>query len=122
MTDVATTYAQLLAAERLDELLGLLGPGCVFQSPFSRWDTTASVTAAYGARAAAFDDLQVHDVLRSTDRAAVLWSASVGGETVEASEVITLEGGHVVRVDVYLRPASVLPAVYAAMTAAWPQR
>lgn len=44
----------------------------------------------------------------------------VAAAYVEASEVLTLRGETISRIDVFLRPAAALESVYQAMVAAWP--
>ena len=119
--DVAARYAAALAADRTDGVLALLADSAQFQSPFTLWDDPAGVRAACTARAAAFAQLVVLDLVAQDERAVLTWEAVVSGQLVQGCEVLTLSGSQVRRIDVYLRPAAVLPAVHAAMRAAWPR-
>jgi hypothetical protein len=64
--------------------------------------------------------LLVKSVIRDHDRAVILWQATIGDAAVEAAELVSISDGAIYRVDVFLRPATVLDAVYQAMVAAWP--
>ena len=119
--DAAVRYAAALTDGRTDSLLAMLADSAQFQSPFTLWDDPAGVGAAYAARATAFTDLVVLEVVAQGDRAVLLWRADVSGRLVEGCEVLTLSRAEVLRVDVYLRPAAVLSDVHAAMKAAWPR-
>ena len=119
--EVAAGYAAALAADRTESVLALLAGSVWFQSPFTRWEDPAGVRAAYTARAAAFSRMTILDLIAQHDRAVLLWQAEASGQLVEGCEVLTLSGGEVIAVDVYLRPAAVLPAVSAAMRDAWPR-
>ena len=68
----------------------------------------------------AFNNLLVKSVIREDDRAVILWQATVSDAQVEAAELVSISDGAIYRVDVFLRPATVLDAVYQAMVAAWP--
>ncbi|HWU11963.1 MAG TPA: nuclear transport factor 2 family protein [Streptomyces sp.] len=118
---IAAAYAAALADDRAEDLVALFGDRPRLQSPFSVWETPSTVRAVCLARTTAFHGVTVAQVLTDDDRAVVLWRATVRGELVEGCEVLTLSAGSVERVDVYLRPAPVLPTVYAAMSAAWPR-
>lgn len=117
-----SAYASALAGGEPQSLIDLLSPDVCFQSPFSLWETPESVAAAVRARCRAFSALQVEQVLQADGRAVLLWRAEVDGQTVEGCDALTLAGGRVTRVDVFLRPAAVLDGVRAAMTAAWPRQ
>jgi len=123
--DVAVTYRQALSSGDVPALLDLLASAAEFQSPFSLWQGREQLALVYRARALAFADLQAIELLAGgaadTSRAALLWRSVVQGHPVEGCEVLTLAEGRVQRVDVFLRPAPVLPVVHAAMTAAWPR-
>lgn len=116
-----SAYATALAGGQPQRLVGLLHTSPTFQSPFSLWETPASVAAAFHARCRAFRDLQVERILQDGGNAVVLWNATVDGQAVEGCEVLTMSAGRVSRVDVFLRPGAALEAVRLAMTAAWPR-
>ncbi len=118
---VASAYATALADASPSALFALFGERPRFHSPFSQWETPSAVRAACTARAAALVGVAVDHVLTQDDHAVLLWRATVRGEPVEGCDVLTLDGSTVDRVDVYLRPAAVLPTVLAAMTDAWPR-
>jgi hypothetical protein len=92
----------------------------VFQSPFHTW-RRRHVPSVFRARGRAFGDLRVGSVLRDRDRALILWRATVDGAPVEGAELVSISDGAIGRIDVFLRPATVLDAVYQAMVAAWPR-
>jgi hypothetical protein len=117
----AMAYATALAAGHSHGLVALLSRAPSFRSPFSLWQTPQSVDAACHARCDAFQNLEIVRVLQDGDYAVLLWHAEVGGQAVEGCEALTLSDGRVSRVDVFLRPATVLDAVRRAMTAAWPR-
>jgi SnoaL-like domain len=117
----AARYAAALAENRAEDVLALFGDRPHFHSPFSVWATPETVRAACAARAIAFADVTVVHLLADDDHAAVLWRATVRGKPVEGCEVLTLAGGAVDQVHVYLRPAAALPTVFAAMSSAWPR-
>lgn len=118
---VASAYASALVDASPEGIVALFGELPRFSSPFSQWETPSAVRAACIARTAALDDVAVDHVLAQDDHAVLLWRATVRGEPVEGCDVLTLTGSAVDRVDVYLRPAAVLPTVLAAMTDAWPR-
>lgn len=120
--EIAACYADALAADDdTSVVLGLMSNSARFESPFTVWEDPGGIRAAYTARSAAFSGLVVMSVITQNDHAVLLWQADVSGQPVEGCEVLTFSAAEVCRVDVYLRPASVLPVVHAAMKAAWPR-
>jgi len=78
------------------------------------------VSSVFRARTSAFSNLLVKSVIRDDDRAVILWQATVSDAQVEAAELVSISDGAIYRVDVFLRPATVLDTVHQAMVAAWP--
>lgn len=115
-----TAYAEALTTTG-QTAVHLLSPTCRFASPFSTWSTPEDVAAVYQARAAAIASVRVERTLRSRDGGgAVVWTGEVDGERVEGCELITCADSAIEQVDLFLRPAGVLPAVLQAMRASWP--
>jgi hypothetical protein len=113
------TYVTALVTGDAGTALTTLSADATFQSPFNTW-RSRHVPSVFRARSSAFSDLQVRSVIRDRDRAVVLWHATVGDARVEAAELVSTSDGVIHQVDVFLRPAAVLDAVYQAMVAAWP--
>jgi ketosteroid isomerase-like protein len=113
------SYVTALAADDADAALATLSADAVFQSPFNTW-RSRHVPSVFRARTSAFSSLQVKSVVRGHDRAVIVWHATVDGAPVEGAELLSVRDGAICRVDVFLRPATVLDAVHQAMVAAWP--
>ena len=119
MNALIDTYVMALATEDAEAALITLSADPTFHSPFRTW-RGRHVPSVFRARTSAFSNLLVKSVIRDHDRAVILWQATVSDAQVEAAEVVSISDGAVCRVDVFLRPATVLDAVYQAMVAAWP--
>ncbi|HEY7008585.1 MAG TPA: nuclear transport factor 2 family protein [Jatrophihabitantaceae bacterium] len=121
VAEIGERYVEAVRRGDAAAVLDLLAPGAVFRSPFSTWTGTA-LPRVYRARAGAFQRLRVDAVVSDHRRVVVvLWRAEVNEISVEASEVLSFtDDPRIGRVDVYLRPADALPAVYQAMVHAWP--
>jgi hypothetical protein len=119
LTPVLAAYLSGLTDGRAEILLNTLAPEAVLRSPFHTWPAR-HLPSVFRARCAAFADLRVDRVLGDGDAAAISWQAEVDGRTVEAVELVEVSGDAVTRVDVFLRPASVLDVVERAMTREWP--
>jgi hypothetical protein len=120
LAEFGERYVEAVRRGDAAAMLGPLAPGAVFRSPFRTW-TGAALPRVYRARAGAFQGLRVDAVVSDRRRVVVLWRAQVNHTAVEASEVLSFtDDGAIGRVDVYLRPADALPAVYQAMVHAWP--
>jgi hypothetical protein len=123
-TDLIDQYVDAIERSQFDRVLDAMGSDAVFQSPFHAWPAR-QLPAVYAARATALSRVAVDAVVRDRDRAAILWRAQVAdtaAETapVQSCEVVSITGSTIDRVDVFLRPADVLPLVHAAMVRAWP--
>lgn len=118
--DLIGTYAGALAAGDAETALTTLSADAVFCSPFNTW-RGRHLSSVFRARCHAFGDLLVTSAILGCDRAAISWDATVYGAQVEGVELISVSGDAVVRIDVFLRPASVLDVVHQAMTDAWPR-
>lgn len=117
--DLIDTYVSALAADDADTALTTLSADATFHSPFNTW-RSRHVPSVFRARTSAFSNLLVKSVIRDRDRAVILWQATVSDAPVEAAELVSTSDGAIYRVDVFLRPATVLDAVHQAMVAAWP--
>ncbi|MGH3208808.1 MAG: hypothetical protein ACRDNO_13705 [Trebonia sp.] len=117
--DPIATYVGALATDDAETALTTLSAAATFHSPFNTW-RSRHVPSVFRARSSAFNDLLVTSVVRDHDRAVILWHATVGDAQVEAAELVSISDGAIDRVDVFLRPATVLDAVHQAMVAAWP--
>ena len=118
--DLAASYAAALERNDVAALLASLTSDVVFRSPFSEWRDHA-IPKVYRSRAVAVDGLSVDAVIEQDGRAVILWRATVAGEVLESSEILTMSEGAISCVDVFIRPAAVLDRVYRAMVAAWPR-
>lgn len=118
--DLIDTYVGALAAYDADTVLTILSADAAFHSPFRTW-RSRHVPSVFRARTSAFSNLLVKSVIRDHDRAVILWQATVSDAQVEAAELVSISDGAICRVDVFLRPATVLDTVYQAMVAAWPR-
>ncbi|WP_028937945.1 nuclear transport factor 2 family protein [Pseudonocardia spinosispora] len=116
--DPATRYATALAAGDPATILALFTDDASMISPFNHWKGRA-IELAYRARARAFTKPTIETVLAGNDRAVVVWHRDLDGVEVRACDVLTLRGYAIEQVEIYIRPAEVLPAVHTAMTAAW---
>lgn len=119
-TPLIDAYVGALAANDPSSALATLSADAVFHSPFRAWHGQ-HLPSVFHARCSAFDDMLIGSVVRDHDRAVILWTATVGGSQVEGAESVLVSDGAIRRVDVYLRPASVLGQVHQAMVAAWPR-
>lgn len=117
--DPIDAYVSALATDDAETALTTLSAAATFHSPFNTW-RSRHVPSVFRARSSAFNDLLVTSVVRDHDRAVILWHATVGDAQVEAAELVSISDGAIDRVDVFLRPATVLDAVHQAMVAAWP--
>lgn len=124
MTDqqVVAAYRQALVDGDAGALVELFGPQPRFVSPFSVWSTREAVAAACTARTRAFRDVSVGVTSAGDGAGFVRWRGLVGEHEAEGVDVLAVGSDGVSSVDVFLRPADVLDAVYAAMVAAWPRR
>jgi hypothetical protein len=116
--DLIDTYVKALATDDSDTALTTLSADATFHSPFNIW-RSRHVPSVFRARSSAFSNLLVSSVIRDHDRAVILWHATVGDAQVEGAELVSVSDGAIYRVDVFLRPATVLDAVHQAMVAAW---
>jgi SnoaL-like domain len=117
--DLIDAYVRALATDDADAALATLSADATFHSPFNTW-RSRHVPSVFRARTGAFNNLLVKSVIRDDDRAVILWQATVGDAQVEAAELVSISDGAICRVDVFLRPATVLDTVHQAMVAAWP--
>jgi hypothetical protein len=118
--DLVEVYVAALAVGDAETALATLSPDAVLHSPFHTWPAR-HVPSVFHARGNAFSGLRIDTVMRSDERAAVLWRATVNDADVEAVELLSLGGGAICRIDVFLRPAEVLDSVEQAMVKAWPR-
>jgi len=117
--DLIDAYVRALATDDADAALTTLSADATFHSPFNTW-RSRHVSSVFRARTSAFSNLLVKSVIRDDDRAVILWQATVSDAQVEAAELVSISDGAIYRVDVFLRPATVLDTVHQAMVAAWP--
>jgi hypothetical protein len=115
-----SSYVQALQDADPARLIALLVDEPTFVSPFSVWSTRRAVEAACRARTRAFSDVVATSVLEHAGSASIRWRAQLAGRDVEGIDLITARQDGIGTIDVFLRPANVLPAVYQAMTEAWP--
>jgi hypothetical protein len=119
MSDLIDTYVSALAADDADTALATLSADAIFHSPFNIW-RHRHVPSVFRARTRAFSNVLIKSVIRGHDQAVILWHATVNDAQVEGAELVSVRDGAICRVDVFLRPATVLDTVHQAMVAAWP--
>jgi hypothetical protein len=118
--DVARAYVEALEGGSGPALVALLSPRARFVSPFSVWSEPRSVAAACQARTRAFHGVLTISTMTRGDHASIRWHGLVGDQEVEGVDLLAVDPSGITTIDVFLRPASALDAVYAAMTTAWP--